>query len=226
MKTSIKICKLGIASATVLFASSLVNAGTIVNTAHDFSASGWSGGEICVACHTPHNADTTVADAPLWNHAITGETFTMYTGTGTMDATQDPQPNGTSLLCLSCHDGVTALDSFGGNVGSIVMGGSSAIGFGAASLTNDHPISIEYDTALAAIDLGLHDPAATAVTIGLGGDKPRTGTVDSEMLSGGKVECSSCHDVHNGAVGPGTNFEPLLKVSKAGSTICLTCHNK
>lgn len=230
MNTLLKIRGLSFASGALLIASSLfissVQAGTIIGSAHDFSASGWSGGEICVACHTPHNSDTSVADAPLWNHAVTTQVFTMYTGPGTMDAISDAQPTGTSKLCLSCHDGATALDSFGGNVGTIFMGGTPAVGGDAESLTNDHPISITYDAALSVTDPGLHDPAVTAVTIGLGGDKERTGTIDTVMLSGGKVQCSSCHDVHNGAVGPGTNFIPLLKVSKAASAICLTCHNK
>ncbi|MDH5517534.1 MAG: cytochrome c3 family protein [Gammaproteobacteria bacterium] len=206
--------------------SSSVSAGSISGTAHDFSASGWSGGEICVACHTPHNASTSVADAPLWNHAVTTETFTMYSGLGTLDGVIDGQPTGTSKLCLSCHDGATALDSFGGNLGSSVMSGASAIGGDVASLSNDHPISLSYNTALSVTDPGLHDPATRNVTIGAGGDKPRTGTVAAVMLSDGKVQCTSCHDVHNGSVGPGTNFSPFLKVSKAGSQICLTCHNK
>lgn len=230
MKTLLKFSGLSFALGTLFIASSLlvspVQAGTIIGTAHDFSASGWSGGEICVACHTPHNSDTSVADAPLWNHAVTAQTFTMYTGPGTMDATQDAQPTGTSKLCLSCHDGATALDSFGGNVGTIIMSGPAAVSADAESLTNDHPISITYDAALAVTDPGLHDPDTSTVTIGLGGDKPRTGTLTALMTSGGKVQCTSCHDVHNGSVGPGTNFIPFLKVSKAGSTICLTCHNK
>ena len=207
-----------------LFASGFVNAGTIVGTAHDLSGNGYSGGEICVVCHTPHNADTTVTEAPLWNHAITSVTFAMYTSP-TFDATQDPQPTGSSKLCLSCHDGVTAIDSFGGNVGSNFITGNKAIGRD-ANLTDDHPISILYDTALSTTDPGLHDPATQTVIIGEGGDKTRTGTVAELMTPASKVQCSSCHDVHNNFVGPGTNDQPLLKVSKAGSKLCLTCHNK
>ncbi|HED36185.1 MAG TPA: cytochrome C [Gammaproteobacteria bacterium] len=201
------------------------NAGTIVGTAHDLSANGYSGGEICVVCHTPHNSDTSVNEAPLWNHAVTSQTFTMYS-TGTLDAAQDGQPSGTSKLCLSCHDGVTAIDSFGGNSGNIVMNDLSKAVGASGDLSNDHPISITYDTTLSQTDPGLHDPATQTVTIGAGGDKIRTGTVASLMLSGGKVQCSSCHDVHNNFVGPGTNDQPFLKVSKSGSLICLTCHNK
>ncbi|HHJ15237.1 MAG TPA: cytochrome C [Gammaproteobacteria bacterium] len=199
-------------------------AGTIVGTAHDFSASGFSGGEICVVCHTPHHADTTVTEAPLWNHELTTQTFAMYTSP-TLDAAQDAQPTGASKLCLSCHDGATAIDAFGGNVGTIFMGGPAAVGAN-DDLTDDHPISITYDAALATVDQGLHDPTATTVTIGDGGDKTRTGLVSDLMLPSDKVQCSSCHDVHNNFVVPGTNGDPFLKVTKAGSAICLTCHNK
>ena len=45
-----------------------VTAGTITNSAHDFTTKGWNTtGEICVVCHTPHGADTSVTVAPLWN---------------------------------------------------------------------------------------------------------------------------------------------------------------
>ena len=86
----------------------------IVGSAHDFSNSGFSGNEICVVCHTTHNADTTVTEAPLWNHELTSQTFSMYSSP-TMDAAQDAQPTGSSKLCLSCHDGATAIDAYGGN---------------------------------------------------------------------------------------------------------------
>ena len=217
---------LGSASALtfLLLTGTTASAGTIVGTAHDLSSNGYSGGEICVVCHTPHNSDTTVTEAPLWNHAITTVNFAMYSSP-TFDASQDAQPTGSSKLCLSCHDGVTAIDSFGGNTGSNYISGNKAIGRN-ADLTDDHPISILYDTALSVTDPGLHDPAATSVTIGEGGDKTRTGTVAELMTPNSKVQCSSCHDVHNNFVGPGTNDQPLLKVSKASSKLCLTCHNK
>jgi len=223
------LTKTFVASTVALMAAGLfsgtASAGTIVGTAHDLSGNGYSGGEICVVCHTPHNSDTSVSDAPLWNHAITAETFVMYSS-GTLDAIIDGQPTGTSKLCLSCHDGVTAIDSFGGNVGTVVMtNAQKAVGIG-GDMTNDHPISITYDAALSTTDPAIHNPDTTNVTIGAGGDKTRSGTVTDMMLSGGKVQCTSCHDVHNNFVGPGTNDQPFLKVSKAGSAICLTCHNK
>jgi len=170
-------------------------------------------GRICVACHTPHNA--LVADAPLWNHEITGETFTPYPPSATLDATV-PVPAGVSLMCLSCHDGVTALDSFGGAAGSVLMTGAAVLG---TDLTNDHPISFTYDGALATTDGQLHDPTAT--TSGL----PGGGNIDDDMLFGAgndQMECASCHDVHNG---PGV-VSPLLVKANTSSALCFTCHDK
>ena len=190
--------------------SMVVSAQGIVGSAHDFSGAGWNTtGEICIVCHTPHNADTTVTDSPLWNHEVTTSTFTLYSSS-TLNATPG-QPDGRSKLCLSCHDGTVALDSFGGvTTGTNYITGNANFG---TDLSNDHPISITYDTALATTDGGLHDPAIT--NSGLGS------TIANDMLFGNKVECSSCHEVHN-AYG----INKLLIKSNAGSQLCLTCHNK
>jgi len=194
-------------------------AGSIAGSAHDFSVQGWSGGEICVACHTPHNADTTAA-APLWNHTVSTTNYTMYTSP-TMEATSTGQPGGTSRLCLSCHDGTVAVDSFGGAVGGVFMAGNGAVGSG-GNLGDDHPISITYDSALATLDGSLKDPAVATATVGLTGGKTKTGTVDSLLLTTGTIQCSSCHDVHNTF----TVGAPLLKITTAGSQLCFTCHDK
>lgn len=214
----------GLALLILGFAGAPAFAGTIVNSAHDFSASGFTGGEICIACHTPHNADTSVTDAPLWNHEITAATFTMYSSS-TLDATGDAQPTGSSKLCLSCHDGTVAIDSFGGASGTNFVTGPARVGAN-GDLDDDHPISITYDAALSTADPGLHDPSVATTTIGAGGTRTRTGTLTDVMLIGGKVECASCHDVHNTFTVPGSVGTPLLKVTRAGSELCLTCHNK
>jgi predicted CXXCH cytochrome family protein len=197
-------------------------AGTIVGSAHDLSARGWSGGQICVVCHTPHFANVSVADAPLWNHAITTKTYQLY-ASGTLNAVTG-QPTGVSKLCLSCHDGTVALDSFGGTTGVDTIGAQFAVGAGPNDLRDDHPISITYDTALATADGALFDPATRAATIG-SGTQTKTGTIATTMLYGGQVQCASCHDVHN-AFTAGAAPNRLLKVTKAGSALCLTCHNK
>lgn len=210
-------CAVATASVVMLVAAGTASAGRITGSAHDFSTTGWAGGEICVACHTPHKADVTVSDAPLWNHELTTKTFTVYSSP-TLDATV-PQPDGSSKLCLSCHDGTVALDSFGGTTGTIFMTGDKAVG--ADELNNDHPISFTFDTALANSDGALHDPATRTVTIG-SGDRTKSGTLDQVMLLAGKVQCASCHDVHNNFV----NGNPLLRIRTNGSELCLACHDK
>lgn len=187
-----------------LFWSGMASAQTIVGSDHDFSNDGWSGGQICLVCHTPHNAATGVSDAPLWNHALTSSVFTLYTNT-TLDATPN-QPTGVSLLCLSCHDGTVALDSFGGSNGNSFIGGGENFG---TDLSNDHPIAISYaaDTTLA--------PDSNPSGI-VGGT-----TIAADMLFSGNVECASCHDVHNSS-----GEAKLLVKSNAASALCQTCHAK
>ena len=202
--------------ATLLVAGAgLASAGTIVGSPHDFSGQGWSGGQICVPCHTPHKANITVADAPLWNHALTAATFTLYSSP-TLNATI-AQPGGGSRLCFSCHDGTVAINSFGGATGTTFIGAGDRVG---PNLRSEHPIGFTYNDALATADGSLR-ATTTAVTIG-SGTSTRVGTIASNMLFGGNMECASCHDVHNTFTSGGS----LLKVQIASSAICTTCHAK
>lgn len=193
-----------------LLLAGVASAQTITGSEHDFSGDTWNAtGEICVVCHTPHNADATVTNAPLWNHEVTGSTFTVYSS-ATLDATVG-QPGGSSKLCLSCHDGTVALDNFAGKTtGNQFISGGELLG---TDLSNDHPLSFAYNTALATADGGLADPATT--NSGLGG------TIDADMLFAGQVQCASCHDVHNGS-----GVAKLLRKSNAASALCQTCHAK
>ena len=184
---------------------------------HDFSSSGWNwpfmhgpNDEICLPCHTPHNADLAVADAPLWNHEVTVANFILYSSP-TMDAVPN-QPNGVSKLCLSCHDGTVALDSWGGQTGSVFWppGHSDVMG---TNLTDDHPISFIYDNTLAGIDAGLFNPAITSSGLG--------GTISTDLLQNNRLQCTSCHDVHDKY----GNLHLLVK-SNTTSALCVTCHNK
>lgn len=121
------------------------NMGSIGNTRHNLTQQQASGGgpnpslmefarnnygEICVYCHTPHGANTTVA-LPLWNRTIKATTYTTYNQLGTTSLTQTvSQPGAASLACLSCHDGQTAVDSI------VNMPGSGR--YDAASMTNQN----------------------------------------------------------------------------------------
>ena len=218
---SIRTASIWLAGVLLLVVAQFGVAGTITGSAHDFTSSAWSGGRICIACHTPHNADTSVTDAPLWNHRNSTATYTLYASATFNAGGTIGQPSGLSKLCLSCHDGTVAVDSFGGTTGSTNITARNNMG---TSLSDDHPIGFVYNTALATADGSLHDPTTKSVTIGSGG-QTKTGSIASVMLYNNKLECSSCHDVHNtftvGGAGTG-----LVKVATAGSAICLACHNK
>jgi len=169
-------------------------------------------------CHAPHN---TTATGPLWSHATTTATYTLY-ASATMNATSG-QPGAASKLCLSCHDGTIAINNFSGNTGSATAAiGSSNVNHIGTDLSNDHPIGITYDTALATSDGKLADPAAKTVTIG--STVSKSGTIAAMMLVNGKVECTSCHDVHNIYTVGSNHF--LVKVDVASSSLCRQCHNK
>jgi predicted CXXCH cytochrome family protein len=194
LKTLIKL-----AALTALLAVPAVTqgAGGITGTKHDLSAKGWGSDQICIFCHTPHNAGSS-SSGPLWNHADTTATFTLYSN-ATLNATV-AQPGAQSKACLSCHDGTIAIDSFGGATGTHNMTGDALVG---TDLSNDHPISFTYDAALATADGGLKTPPITGIP-----------------LFGGKMECATCHDVHDNA------NAPFLRASNAGSALCLKCHTK
>jgi predicted CXXCH cytochrome family protein len=191
--------------ATVSFAG-------IGGTAHDLAQGGQG---ICEFCHTPH--DPTSAEAPLWNHQVRAQAgFTMYDSSYsiTMDMTVESGPTGKSLLCLSCHDGVTNVDAFGGNAGTGNMTtdtdynalGTISRGVGGTDLTDDHPISVTYDTG--------QDPLFNATSTAMGGK-----TI-ADWLDNSRVECSTCHEPHS------TVNQPFLRESNAASALCLKCHNK
>lgn len=65
--------------------------------------------QICVFCHTPHNAQP---NRPLWNKRMPTQAFNMYTSSTTLStvAKGATAPGPESLLCLSCHDGRTAIN--------------------------------------------------------------------------------------------------------------------
>lgn len=97
------------------------NVGGIKNTRHNMTMSYLGGGsnnmdssrndygEVCVYCHTPHGANTTIS-APLWNRTNKTNSYTTYDKPLTSGQTPT-QPGVNSLVCLSCHDGTVAIDS-------------------------------------------------------------------------------------------------------------------
>lgn len=179
---------------------------SIMNTPHNlnnYPGVNIPGNQICLPCHTPHNALKSGKDNVLWNHAETNQTFVMYDNTA-------GQPEGRSKMCLSCHDGVTAIDNYGGaSNGTVVLTGRSNFG---TDLSNDHPIGIQYPTAEPA---AFKDPSTFAAGIGGG---PGVHLIAVNGVE--RVECTSCHDPHNNGLGT------FLRVPIEESYLCLQCHIK
>jgi len=193
----------------------------ITGSAHDLRNWGGNGEDrICAFCHTPHHALTT--GAPLWSRAPSTTAYTPLYDSNTFDGTISNQLAGPSGLCMSCHDGVLAVDSYYGATGGTGSGSDNWGGYAVGltnGLGNDHPIGFTYDTALATTDGELHDPAS-ATFVG----SPTSVTVAS-VLSGGIMTCATCHDVHNSKSLTGAETY-LLYGTQVGSGICLSCHDK
>ena len=198
----------------VLFSATL-HADTIVNSVHNLSVTGpgtvkaTAESDVCIFCHTAHHSN---GATPLWNHNLSGTTnYIVYSST-TLDALglTVPQPNGSSRLCLSCHDGTIALGSVNSRTSPISMqngvttipGGANNLG---TDLSGDHPISFVYDAALAAKDPQIKDPATLTGKVKLDHD--------------GRLQCTACHDPHD------NQFGKFLVMDNTGSALCLTCHN-
>lgn len=183
----------------------------ITNSAHDFSSYSWSGGEICRPCHTPHFGN--MAAGRLWNHTLSTATYTLFGGASGTSADLDRE----SRLCLSCHDGTVALDSFGGMTGTNYVPGSANLG---TDLSNDHPIGAEaiYPTTTST---RFNPQDANHQVPGAWGNLRLKSWTDSAGTTQYVVGCRTCHNVHNAG-----NFDHMLNFSNASSHLCLTCHIK
>jgi len=258
----------GLKLALLLLASPPLHAARVpdvANTKHNLSVTGPGTvtasveDQVCVFCHTPHGASN-FPGSPLWNRQLSNQTYTVYTSSS-LDAEdimgQLDQPGGSSKLCLSCHDGTLAIGTVNvldgqQNVNISMTGtaadGSMPAGDGVLSgftrdlgidLTNDHPISLTYDTNLANVDSELLDPVATAhIGVRAPGFRPLVPLEDTGVGGGAQIQCASCHDPHirdenataiakflrlnrfQQASPLGGNFDPDNDI------VCLSCHDK
>jgi predicted CXXCH cytochrome family protein len=202
--------------AVALFALCAVvgtaRAGSVVNTVHNLSASGpgtvkaASESEVCIFCHTPHGASPA---APLWNRAASGAVYQPYSSSTSKAAAG--QPTGSSVLCLSCHDGTIALGSVLSRAAPVTMGGGvTTMPVGASrlgtNLTHDHPISFAYTSTLASQRGELATPATL---------QPKL-----RLDAGSALQCTTCHDAHDNTNGA------FLAIPNTASAMCIECHKK
>ena len=204
-------------------AAAPARAASIINSKHDLSVQSATTGpkataqtDTCLFCHAAHR----VASAqPLWNRPDSQVSFTFYSSNylnnylGQTAPTLADLKGSRSRLCLSCHDGVTALGAvYNLAPNTVAMSGAmsppAVIG---ADLRNHHPVL--YD-----VRPGAGPPAqpGTDPEIRL----PPANDAVRVFGPTSRVECSSCHDAHN------NQFGSFLVKPNANAALCTTCHQK
>ncbi|ORJ62916.1 hypothetical protein [Geothermobacter hydrogeniphilus] len=188
-----------------------------------------AGGEdrICVFCHTPHGGDP---QTPLWNRpdlALPDSSYPLYGGvveiktigaakyTNTDASIQ--YPNGASRMCLSCHDGVTAI----GEVisGEIIDSSMTMSAAGTIDLAKSHPISFVYNSTV----MGLINGRKTSTEYQM---PPINSQAPRDSLE--RMQCTTCHDPHVNTRGVGYSLPFWRNYTGVEatdySTTCDACH--
>jgi hypothetical protein len=208
-----------------LIAASAAAQESVISTLHNLSVTGpgdvraLNEAEVCKFCHIPHNA---VVNDPLWGHALSKVQYTTSKlRLDKEDPTSAPQPDGSSRLCLSCHDGSVALGDIGQGANAIAMAGTQRLearnrGFLGTDLSGSHPVSFRVPDG----------DAVTRDTIRDIGLKP-LGMVKSDSavrLDGqDKMQCTTCHDPHSDRYYEEGRV-PRFWVKPSVEEVCLTCH--
>ncbi len=207
--TDLSMEKIKVTIIVFIVFANIILAQNIASTPHNLSALGpnpikaESEVELCIFCHTPHNSS---AKAPLWNRAEPGVNYVLYNSSSSNAAIG--QPDGSSMLCLSCHDGTIALGHVLSRQSDIgFSGGVTTLPSGSTNLTNDlsddHPISFLYSTSLSSNNPQLNNP----------------NTIPAELkLDNGKLQCTTCHDPHDNSKGD------FLVLSVNNGKLCEKCH--
>jgi predicted CXXCH cytochrome family protein len=230
------------AVAVMSVAVSAMGATSIVNSRHNLGSGNnamngaFTGAttQVCVYCHTPHNA---LEKRALWNRQAPTSNFVNYTSGINKAATSwyaggsalwRMKAGSPSLMCMSCHDGVTTMNAL--HRPPVDASASTAVMVNIAprqsllgtDLTNDHPVSMVYQTAVTnAVDnnggatLRAANPGTLYVQNGFKRLQLSKSTGDGDT-----IECSSCHNVHD------DTYRPFLRVSNDNSALCLVCHIK
>jgi hypothetical protein len=213
-----------VAVLALFAATSALAAVSVVGSRHDMVFSGFATGaggstEVCVFCHTPHGAQTSVTQAPLWNNtAAVSVDATMYTSATMNFVTDQARINATDArLCLACHDGGVGAPVNQPNSGAMEISTTTLMSGNAlltTNMSNDHPIGMDLGLTPEVTDPGIR-PLATIIGATGFNENPFFGAANT-------MWCSTCHDVHDGD----PLSAPFLRMSNAGSAMCKTCHIK
>jgi len=229
-----------------------VNDSNIINSKHNLNnqrqdgyPSGATNTQICVYCHTPHNARMNV---PIWNREATTNNFTLYSSVTMLNSKHATgfTNDSISLFCMSCHDGSilggTMIHSVNNGAFARFYTGQGALSAGVniistanfgKNLSNTHPVNFVASKSLndsstnpqkrndGQPDLNFTDAdwmGPVNPALGLGGSVKFPLFVSNGQ--NGYLECSSCHSVHD------DYNRPFLRDTMDNSRLCLGCHNK
>jgi predicted CXXCH cytochrome family protein len=195
----------------------------ITETSHDLKHQlGFENIDLCSWCHAPHG-DMEQTNPPLWSQKDSHAGFTVYSQ-GTEERTDQPDeetaeallysPGPSSMICLSCHDGSNASNKYG--FMSKIIGGASLesfsySGYASVARLKDHPIGFKYQKS-----------ERSMVDLRTSSEQVTESFAVKDLLRQGRMECVSCHDVHNFR----NEGEKFLWTSDARSNFCFTCHRK
>lgn len=205
----------------VLIATSAM--AVVKGSKHDMIFSGFATGggntEVCAFCHTPHGAQTSLTQAPLWNQLPSANVATLYNSPTMNFTTTLAQVNATDAkLCLACHDSLVGMPVNKPNTGTITISLTTLVSANArigTNLSNDHPIGMNLGPTPKTMDPGLRTIAQ--IKANFGGKTPFRGSQDDTINI---MWCSSCHDVHD------NTDAPFLQMNNVGSNLCKACHEK
>lgn len=213
----------------------------IRGTGHDFTGAGDSSASACVFCHTPHEAKSQTL---VWNHTLSQNTFS-WDQPATSGGTPYPSFRGDTYTgptakCLSCHDGTVAIGDIawwnGGTVKSPLnnnrVTGAAQTASSSGRMDDNHPVAMPYPwnntastyngvTTGTGVALGDWQSDPESLGIRLYNDDGK-GIISTGAVAGRTgIECTSCHDPHNGSAVEGPKF---LRGTTAN--ICTKCHRK
>lgn len=215
--------------------------------------------QICVFCHTPHGA---TPQTPLWNRPSpdTMGNFPTFADANVQDPSgnlgindtsptniqnitryglnsgSDEYPNGASKLCLSCHDGVTA-------IGTLANGRTIQMAAGKDTLKNAGSTFYWDPVTPAGMDFSKTHPVSFVYTqqvvdyLNTFKEAGHLYVLPSPVLldSNNRMQCTTCHDPHLDTKDidnfpPGTYTLPFWR-NRATANVgldyentCVACH--